>query len=165
MLLPKTPLLHPQLSLWFATSESRLQRCQMFSATCRNPWSSLSWSTISKHRSLDSRQLESLAEVRQQLLLRADLAHLCSILASVSVFTMFEAACILWDALHAPSLSSSMGMLRSGAYMQEVSESHSFFTDLARQAQVWIQATSALSALCCCKHTTFCDLQSCSEHA
>lgn len=44
--------------------------CQMFRhfcATCRSPWSSLSWSSIPKHRSLDSRQLESLAEVGQQL--------------------------------------------------------------------------------------------------
>ncbi|KAL0043529.1 hypothetical protein WJX79_007470 [Trebouxia sp. C0005] len=52
----------------------------------RSPWSSLSWSSIPKHRSLDSRQLESLAE--------------------------------------------------------EVSESNSFFTDLAREAQ----AASSLSA-------------------
>ncbi len=47
----------------------------MFCATCRNPWSSLSWSTIPKHRSLDSRQLESLAEVRQHLLLCARSVH------------------------------------------------------------------------------------------
>ncbi len=51
---------------------------------------------------------------------------------------MYGAACVLWDALHAQRLLSSMCMLRSGAYMQEVSESHSFFTDLARQAQVLV---------------------------
>jgi len=48
--------------------------------------------------------------------------------------------------------------------MQEVSESHSFFTDLAREAQVWVQATSVLSASCFCDHTSVYDLQSCSKY-